>query len=319
MEAEERLMRDTSRIKPFLEEIGKIWAEQYPDYRFGQLIEILRIRSGDLFYFEEDVFLEKFRECFNAKKEGPRHDFSLLLNIGFDESDLRWFKGHDEKLLDYLGDYYTPTALNNLKSMLDIGFSNRTTLGLWLAHYEAFTNDENVFAQDVKKMVNKFGKNNIDKYFWQYGDFPVFYYIGEPEADKKDAIEKVQKTLRDERRQNMKKLVEVGFDEYEVEELEDIYNEFFLEMIEEYYMEPRHLKKLKELLDIGFHETLLLQLYIMEPDKIFDDFSVDVVEERINEIDNIWTGYERYDMQFFDFLFGNDESEWERIVDELRE
>ena len=57
----------------------------------------------------------------------------------------------------------------------------------------------------------------------------------------------------------------------------------------------------------------------MEPDKLFDDFSVDVVEERINEIDNIWTGYERYDMQFFDFLFGNDESEWERIVDELRE
>ena len=57
----------------------------------------------------------------------------------------------------------------------------------------------------------------------------------------------------------------------------------------------------------------------MEPDKLFDDFSVDVVEERINEIDNIWTGYERYDMQFFDFLFGNDESVWERVVDELRE
>ena len=31
-------MRDPNRIEPFLQELGKIWKEECPDWRFGQLI-----------------------------------------------------------------------------------------------------------------------------------------------------------------------------------------------------------------------------------------------------------------------------------------
>ena len=33
------LMRDPERIEPFMTEIGKLWKENCPDWRFGQLIE----------------------------------------------------------------------------------------------------------------------------------------------------------------------------------------------------------------------------------------------------------------------------------------
>lgn len=33
------LMRDPERIEPFMQEIGKLWKENCPDWRFGQLIE----------------------------------------------------------------------------------------------------------------------------------------------------------------------------------------------------------------------------------------------------------------------------------------
>ena len=59
-------MRDKNRIKPFLEELGKIWEEECPDWRFGQLIFNV-FHSRDPFYFEEERFLEEVEKYF--KKE----------------------------------------------------------------------------------------------------------------------------------------------------------------------------------------------------------------------------------------------------------
>lgn len=51
-------MRDKSRIKPFLEQVEKLWLK-YPDYRFGQLIYLLSDELGrDIFFPEEDEWLK---------------------------------------------------------------------------------------------------------------------------------------------------------------------------------------------------------------------------------------------------------------------
>lgn len=62
-------MRDKARIKPFLEEIEKIWSE-VPDWRFGQLICNFERFFGDLFFLEENDFINKlkiFMDCNTTK------------------------------------------------------------------------------------------------------------------------------------------------------------------------------------------------------------------------------------------------------------
>lgn len=55
-------MRDVKRIKPFLNEVAKLW-EQHQDLRFGQFIYWLLDKAqkselSDLFFWEEDQWLE---------------------------------------------------------------------------------------------------------------------------------------------------------------------------------------------------------------------------------------------------------------------
>lgn len=59
-------MRKRERIQPFLQEIGKIWAEECPDWRFGQLlVNVIGSFDGDPFFMEEDEFLDKFKQYFH--------------------------------------------------------------------------------------------------------------------------------------------------------------------------------------------------------------------------------------------------------------
>lgn len=62
-------MRNPERIKPFLKEIENIW-DELPDWRFGQLIENFKRVANipDLFYIEDDRFIEIFKEAFTIKK-----------------------------------------------------------------------------------------------------------------------------------------------------------------------------------------------------------------------------------------------------------
>jgi len=58
-------MRDIKRIDPFLEEVGNMWKEM-PDLRFGQLIYVLADKLGrDIFFPNEEEWLEKIEECKN--------------------------------------------------------------------------------------------------------------------------------------------------------------------------------------------------------------------------------------------------------------
>lgn len=65
-------MRDVERIDPFLTEIGSIWKEYFPDWRFGQLMYNFMCVYGDPFYWEEDNFLNKFKEYakYNSEQIG---------------------------------------------------------------------------------------------------------------------------------------------------------------------------------------------------------------------------------------------------------
>ena len=58
-------MRDPNRIDPFLQELGELWKEKCPDWRFGQLIvNVFSTMNIDPFFPEEDKMLEHFKTFF---------------------------------------------------------------------------------------------------------------------------------------------------------------------------------------------------------------------------------------------------------------
>lgn len=58
-------MRKKERIKPFLDELGKIWEENVPDWRFGQLMSnVLNSFDIDPFFIEENEMLNRFKDYF---------------------------------------------------------------------------------------------------------------------------------------------------------------------------------------------------------------------------------------------------------------
>ena len=63
-------MRSIERINPFLEKLGKIWKEQCPDWRFGQLMSnVLNSFDRDPFFIEEDEMIKKFKEYFGVEDD----------------------------------------------------------------------------------------------------------------------------------------------------------------------------------------------------------------------------------------------------------
>lgn len=70
-------MRNPNRIEPFLKEIGKVWREKAPDWRFGQLmvnfLPYLQNKVGDVWFPEEDEFLLTFKQFFNGEDEEKRN------------------------------------------------------------------------------------------------------------------------------------------------------------------------------------------------------------------------------------------------------
>lgn len=55
-------MRNPNRIDDFMFQLGQIWKNYFPDWRFGQLIANFIREYGDPFYLEEDMFIEKMNE-----------------------------------------------------------------------------------------------------------------------------------------------------------------------------------------------------------------------------------------------------------------
>lgn len=67
-------MRDVNRLYGFYNELMKIHMENFPDWRFGQLVDNLEqwmrnVKSyDDLFYIEEDAMLRYINEFVEAIK-----------------------------------------------------------------------------------------------------------------------------------------------------------------------------------------------------------------------------------------------------------
>lgn len=58
-------MRDPNRIEPFMQELGTIWKEKCPDWRFGQFMfnlgRVIQTHDDDIFFMEDDELLEYVR------------------------------------------------------------------------------------------------------------------------------------------------------------------------------------------------------------------------------------------------------------------
>lgn len=61
-------MRDPNRIDTFMDELGKLWKENCPNWRFGQLMSnvqrVMKTHDDDMFYKEEDELLDYIKEFF---------------------------------------------------------------------------------------------------------------------------------------------------------------------------------------------------------------------------------------------------------------
>ena len=65
-------MRDINRIDEVLAALKENW-EKVPDWRLGQLLCNLQSAAGnDLFYVEDDEFVELLEEYFNGEKLNER-------------------------------------------------------------------------------------------------------------------------------------------------------------------------------------------------------------------------------------------------------
>ena len=61
-------MRDKNRIEPFMQELGDIWKENVPDWRFGQfmdnIFDVLRDEGKDPFMLEDDDIIKAIKNMF---------------------------------------------------------------------------------------------------------------------------------------------------------------------------------------------------------------------------------------------------------------
>lgn len=64
------LMRDITRIRPFLEKIEELW-KIHPDLRFGQLVVLMQYTGSvaDIFHPEEDEWLQVINKLIEYKKD----------------------------------------------------------------------------------------------------------------------------------------------------------------------------------------------------------------------------------------------------------
>lgn len=63
-------MRNPDRIDKFCNKLAKIWKENVPDWRFGQLmVNVLNSMEKDPFFPEEDEMIEYFENYFKKGEE----------------------------------------------------------------------------------------------------------------------------------------------------------------------------------------------------------------------------------------------------------
>lgn len=87
-------MRDPKRIKPFLQELEKLW-ELNPDLRFGQLIYSLNHNispgDGDTFNMEDEEYLEYIKNAIKNDSSKKVLELEHLNKIKEENKDF-WFR-----------------------------------------------------------------------------------------------------------------------------------------------------------------------------------------------------------------------------------
>lgn len=74
-EGEWKIMRKVERIDVFCNELAKIWKENCPDWRFGQLmVNVLNSLPRDPFFYEEDEMIKVFQDFFAPKVEENKEE-----------------------------------------------------------------------------------------------------------------------------------------------------------------------------------------------------------------------------------------------------
>ena len=68
-------MRKVERIDTFCNELAKVWKENCPDWRFGQLmVNVLNSMPKDPFFPEEDEMLQFFKDFFAPKEDNKEEE-----------------------------------------------------------------------------------------------------------------------------------------------------------------------------------------------------------------------------------------------------
>lgn len=68
-------MRNPDRIDKFCNELAKIWKENCPDWRFGQLmVNVLNSMPNDPFFPEEDEMLQFFKDFFSPNNANNKEE-----------------------------------------------------------------------------------------------------------------------------------------------------------------------------------------------------------------------------------------------------
>lgn len=246
-----------------------------------------------------------------------KSNFDFLLDM-FEADDIEWLKCHSESLLDFLYDnFYNPTCLGNMHAMLEREFYPRTVLSLWMSYPESFQVDNVLFDKRIEELIARFGRYRIDSFYWKQGYMVAFSQIAADEEIWKEGLKEQQEELRQDRIQAMQKLVDIGFDEDDVKDLEETCTDFVLEVLVEYYLENKYLKKLKILLDAGFHEYLLLQLFVDNPEQFTTELSSEEAERRIEEMEDVWVMYDTYGEEFLDAFLDEDDAVWKKFIDKV--
>lgn len=243
------------------------------------------------------------------------YNFDCLLTI-FEASDIEWLKGCSEGALASLSDScYNTVCLKNMKTMLEKSFRPRTVLSLCMTYPDSFRVEDKLFCERIREMTADYSPYRLNSFFWNYGYLTAFSYIGAGDNAWKVGLEKQREDFRKDRTKAMKKLVDIGFDENDVRDLEETCNDFTLDILVEFYLEDMYLEKLELLLNAGFHEYLLLQLFVDNPELFSTEISSEVAEQRIGEMEDIWELYDAYGEELLYAFLDEDDAVWSKFID----
>lgn len=246
-------------------------------------------------------------------------NFDCLLAI-FEANDIEWLKGHSERALDFFCENcYNPTYLKNMRTMLEKHFRPRTVLSLCMVYPDSFRAKNELFCSRIEELTVHFSPHRLNSFYWNYGYLTAFSQIAADEETWKAGLEEQREEFRKDRIRAMQKLVDIGFGEDDVKDLEETCTDFVLEVLVEYYLEKRYLEKLELLLNAGFHEYLLLQLFIDNPEQFTTEISAEVAERRIEEMEDVWEIYDTYGDAFLEAFLDEDDAVWEKFIDKVKE